>query len=166
MDTAGQRLHSEPHQLVVSILFSLKTPSSPLLRGTSLWRRCVRRTGSVFTKTAFNPITASAFYFLFHGIRTKWNVVKKAKLIYDRITNFLVSKRTALESKNYKVNNVSQRGELVCRTFKMDDFPLFLKQFHKTMSDRGLIFYSNLSQVFSNVVNSNTWFENKWKLSE
>ena len=70
---------------------------------------------------------------------------KKAKLIYDRITNLLVSKRIDLESKNYKDNSCSQRGELVCRTFKMDDSSLFLMQFQ---SDRGLIIQSNLSKEF------------------
>lgn len=32
---------------------------------------------TMFTKTTFNPITASpCFYFLFHGIKIKWNIIK------------------------------------------------------------------------------------------
>lgn len=33
---------------------------------------------TVFTETTFNPITATpCFYFLFHGIKIKWNIIKK-----------------------------------------------------------------------------------------
>lgn len=46
---------------------------------------------TMFTKTTFNPITASpCFYFLFHGIKIKWNIIKnKINLWLNNIFCFL-----------------------------------------------------------------------------